>query len=207
MPKTRRRTQQERSSETRAKVIGAATACVVELGFRGATMTAIAERAGVTWGAMQHHFGDKDAIFDGVLLGSLAGLEAELGSLRGSGKDVPGRVRALIRKVRELLRGPGYRAFVEIQLNRGRGASASDAEHLAWSRTVALALRRAWREAFADLGLGTARLDSAQRFAFMLLSGIAAESMLFPDVDNSRQYLAILEEDLLRMLAPGARAT
>jgi AcrR family transcriptional regulator len=200
-----RRTQEERSSETRAKVIAAATDCVAELGFRGATMTAIAERAGVTWGALQHHYGDKDAILDGVLHGSLERLEEELGALRATAGGVPERVRAVVRKARELIDGPSYRAFVEIQLNRGRGGSAATRAHREWSRAVAASLRRAWRGAFGGLGLRSNRLDAGQRFAFMLLSGIAAESMLFPDVDNSRHYFVILEQDLLRLLVEDDR--
>jgi len=201
-----RRSQEERSSQTRAKVIRAATDCVAELGFRGATMSAIAERAGVTWGALQHHYGDKEAILDGVLHGSLERLEQELGSLRGTPGGVPERVRAVVRKARELLEGPSYRAFVEIQLNRGRRGSAASRAHRDWSRTVAASLRRAWREAFGGLGLRANRLDASQRFAFMLLSGIAAESMLFPDVDNSRHYFVILEQDLLRLLTGSGRS-
>ena len=61
------RTQEERSLSTRAKVVAAASECLAELGFRGATMGAIADRAGVSWGAIQHQFGEKDALLDAVL--------------------------------------------------------------------------------------------------------------------------------------------
>jgi AcrR family transcriptional regulator len=195
-----RRTQEERSAETRAKVIRATTECLAELGFRATTMTAIAQRAGVTWGAMQHQFGAKEAILDAVLESSLEEFEAQLATLSGLTPSVEVRVRAFIRKSRELLRGPSYRAFVEIQLNRGRDELREATSGPSWGRHVAASLARAWARVFRDLDVTPSRLRSAQRFAYMVLSGIAAEAMLFPDVDFSRQHLAVLEQNLLQML-------
>ncbi|MFZ4603453.1 MAG: TetR/AcrR family transcriptional regulator [Caulobacterales bacterium] len=47
-----------KGSETHQKLIEAVIAVVFENGYAGATMARIAERAGVTRGAIQHHFGD-----------------------------------------------------------------------------------------------------------------------------------------------------
>lgn len=192
----RRRTQEERSAATRAKVVEAATACVAEQGFRGATMGAMAQRAGLSWGALQHQFGEKEAIFDAVLEQAIARLRDQLGGLREAHPEPADRVRALMRCFRQLARGPSYRAFVEIQLNRARASEPSEA----WTRYVAQSLSEAWRELFGDLGLPKRRLDDAQRFAFAVLSGIASESTLFPGADFSRRSLDILEATLLRLL-------
>ena len=199
-----RRTQEERSAETRSKVIRAAAECLAELGFKGATMSAIAERAGVTWGAMQHHFGDKNAILDAVLESALAELEAGLSDLDEVEPEIEKRVRAFIPKADALLRGPGYRAFVEIQLNRARDEAREPRAEATWSEQVAGALARVWKRAFGDLGIAPRKLQAARRFSFMVLSGIAAETMLFPGFDFSRQHLRILEENLLRMLSDRA---
>jgi AcrR family transcriptional regulator len=180
-------------------VIEAASACVAELGFKGATMSAIAQRAGVSWGAIQHQFGEKDAILDAVLEAALAEFEAELASVREAGAEPTARVRAFIAVVARLLRGPSYRAFLEIQLNRGRDEARAGAAEAGWSAHVAEVLVRAWRNAFGDLGVPVAALRRSRRFAYMVLSGIAAEAMLFPDVDFSRQHLAELEANLLRI--------
>jgi AcrR family transcriptional regulator len=192
-----RRSQSERSAATRAKVVRAATECVAEQGFRGATMSAIAARAGVSWGAMQHQFGDKDAILDAVLEQSLQELGRRLLGVAESHADPAARVRAFVTCCRELLQGPSYRAFVEIQLSRGRG-DGEDSQ--AWADYVGQAISEIWQSLFGDLGL-PAREDAAlQRFTFALLSGVAAESMLFPGIDFSRSHLDILQETLLRKL-------
>lgn len=47
------------ASDTPQKLIDAVVKVVFEQGYAGATMTLIAREAGVTRGAIQHHFGDK----------------------------------------------------------------------------------------------------------------------------------------------------
>jgi len=61
-----RRTQADRSAETRGALIGAARALFAERGYAGAGREEIVERAGVTRGALYHHFGAKEALFRAV---------------------------------------------------------------------------------------------------------------------------------------------
>src|SRR5260370_20167488 len=51
-----RRTQAERTAATRAAVLEATVECVVSRGFGGTTTTEVAHRAGVSPGAVLHHF-------------------------------------------------------------------------------------------------------------------------------------------------------
>jgi len=51
-----RRTQVQRREETRAKLLDAVISCVDEFGYAGATTRRIADRAGVSMGAVTHHF-------------------------------------------------------------------------------------------------------------------------------------------------------
>src|ERR1700752_4404172 len=52
---------------TRARIIAAVVDGIAELGFQRTTAQEIASRAGVTWGAVQHHFGGKDRLLLAVL--------------------------------------------------------------------------------------------------------------------------------------------
>jgi AcrR family transcriptional regulator len=61
-----RRTQAERRASTRSALIGAARRLFAEKGFAGAGREEIVERAGVTRGAMYHHFASKEALFQAV---------------------------------------------------------------------------------------------------------------------------------------------
>lgn len=61
-----RRTQAERSRSTRAALIASGRALFAERGFAGTAREEIVERAGVTRGALHHHFGTKQALFSAV---------------------------------------------------------------------------------------------------------------------------------------------
>ncbi|MGH3862367.1 TetR/AcrR family transcriptional regulator [Actinokineospora sp.] len=51
-----RQPQQDRSRATRQRLLAAAIDCLAELGWTGSTVSTVAERAGVSRGAAQHHF-------------------------------------------------------------------------------------------------------------------------------------------------------
>src|SRR5215831_12693449 len=67
LSKQPRRTQRERSDATRAALVAAATALFAERGFHGTPAELVVGRAGLTSGALYHHFGDKRALFRTVL--------------------------------------------------------------------------------------------------------------------------------------------
>jgi len=61
-----RRTQQERRAATRAALLAAGRELFAAKGFAGAGREEIVERAGVTRGAMYHHFASKEDLFRAV---------------------------------------------------------------------------------------------------------------------------------------------
>ncbi|WP_018654017.1 TetR/AcrR family transcriptional regulator [Actinomadura flavalba] len=61
-PTRSRRTQGERTAATRAALLDATIACLVEHGYHGTTTTRVVERAGVSRGAQVHHFPTKQAL-------------------------------------------------------------------------------------------------------------------------------------------------
>lgn len=55
--------KQDRSRATRQRLLEAAVACLAEHGWAGSTVSAVAERAGVSRGAAQHHFPTREDLF------------------------------------------------------------------------------------------------------------------------------------------------
>ena len=53
---TRRPTQQERSAATKQRLLDATIECLVELGYAGTTTLEVQHRAGVSRGALLHHY-------------------------------------------------------------------------------------------------------------------------------------------------------
>jgi AcrR family transcriptional regulator len=91
----KRQTQAERSEATRAALLSAARSLFAEYGYNGASSEAIVAAAGVSRGALQHHFVDKRSLFAAVYeevelevvqataeAGMAAGHDDPLGALR-----------------------------------------------------------------------------------------------------------------------------
>lgn len=55
--------KQDRSRVTRQKLLEAAVSCLAEHGWAGSTVSVVAERAGVSRGAAQHHFPTREDLF------------------------------------------------------------------------------------------------------------------------------------------------
>jgi AcrR family transcriptional regulator len=62
-----RRTQEQRSSATRARILDATLECLAELGYADTTTIVVAERAGVSRGAQLHHFPTRAALISAAV--------------------------------------------------------------------------------------------------------------------------------------------
>lgn len=60
--------QGQKSAMTRATILEAATQCFVKFGYKNTTTSRIAQEAGVSRGAMLHHFPSRDAVIKGAVL-------------------------------------------------------------------------------------------------------------------------------------------
>jgi AcrR family transcriptional regulator len=83
-------TQVQRSSATREKTIAATIDCLIELGYHGATIAAVAERAGISRGAVSHQYPDKCRlvvdVIEEIARRRLAEALHTLGTLAGSAR-------------------------------------------------------------------------------------------------------------------------
>ena len=99
---TVREPQQARSHETRRRLVEAAAAALAELGHPGATTTAVAERAGVSHGALFKHFPTKTALVTAGVAHLLARFVA---AFRSSFPEKAGARAALDLRLRTAVRG------------------------------------------------------------------------------------------------------
>ncbi|MEU0505842.1 helix-turn-helix domain-containing protein [Nocardia sp. NPDC005998] len=112
--KQQRRTQEQRSSEMRTRLLDATIDCLVEYGYGGTTTPRVAERAGVTRGAQVHHFGSKTDLVVAAI-SHLAQLRAET-AMREMPKVQAGAdpVGVALEFLWELHQGPLFIATVEL---------------------------------------------------------------------------------------------
>lgn len=62
-----REPQQDRSRATRRRLLTSAVSCLAEYGWAGTTVTVVAERAGMSRGAAQHHFPTREDLFEAAI--------------------------------------------------------------------------------------------------------------------------------------------
>ncbi|KAA6214513.1 TetR/AcrR family transcriptional regulator [Streptomyces albofaciens JCM 4342] len=142
--------QQERSRATRRALLEAAVSCLAEHGWSGSTVSVVAERAGVSRGAAQHHFRTREDLFtaavEHVAEMRQSALKAVANDLPPTGS--PARTRIVVEEIVGLYTGPLFRAALHLWV------AASDEEPLR-DRVTALEARvgrEAHRTAVALLG-------------------------------------------------------
>src|ERR1700722_9995230 len=90
--------QQDRSRRALQKVLGAAESVLVAKGFDEFTMTAVAEQADVSIGAIYRRFEGKDQLLEAVWDFLLAKMESDLATaLDNAAPNLAGVVSALVR--------------------------------------------------------------------------------------------------------------
>jgi AcrR family transcriptional regulator len=200
-----RRTQEERSAETRGRVLEATLDCLAELGYGATTTTAVAERAGVSRGAQLHHFPTRASLIAAAVDRLYAGLRQDYEKTfarLAPGADRLGAAVDLFRKVWGDLR---LTAVLELHV-----AARTDAELKAAlapvdrdheNHVVLLARRFFPREALAEPRF-RAILDVVQE----TLRGMAVRRLLDRDDRRAAQTVSMLKELVTSALRHGAGA-
>ena len=194
----RRRSHAERTAETRARLIEAVVDSIAELGVQRATAQVIVARAGITWGAVQHHFRGKDGLLLAVLEDSFARFAERL-------RDIPPdvslaeRVGLFVDRAWAHFNSRHYRSTFEILRNfLGRE------EHRGgdWREQMQEAWNGVWSRIFSDARLSRRRSLVLQHYTVATLSGLASTLTLEgPGAVLPKWELEMLKETLIRELA------
>ncbi|HEV2346857.1 MAG TPA: TetR/AcrR family transcriptional regulator [Actinocrinis sp.] len=105
---------QERSRTTRRRLLDAAVECLAELGWSGSTIAVVAQRAGVSRGAAQHHFPTREDLYTAAIRHVA---ETRIADLRESVQHLPNgaaRTEALVELLIDLYTGPSFRAALHL---------------------------------------------------------------------------------------------
>ncbi|MGW4088487.1 TetR/AcrR family transcriptional regulator [Nocardia sp. NPDC004750] len=109
--------KQDRSRATRQRLLEATIDCLAEMGWAAATVAVVAERAGVSRGAAQHHFPTREDLITAALefMFDTRGGQAvqEASSLRELGDGV-GRTEAVVAGLVESYTSPLFKAALQV---------------------------------------------------------------------------------------------
>jgi AcrR family transcriptional regulator len=192
-PRTTRRTQAERRETTRVALMAAARRLFGERGFAAVSIEEIASEAGVTRGALYHHFDSKEALFGALF----EALEQEL-----VGRALKAATAAA--NPWESLRH-GARAFLE-------GVSETPTRRIVLLDAPAVLGWEKWREIDLRYGLGAlkAALKAAMDAGAMqerpidplahMLLGALTEAAMMIGPETSREVAADQFDALLESL-------
>ncbi|SDC94852.1 TetR/AcrR family transcriptional regulator [Streptomyces prasinopilosus] len=105
--------KQDRSRATRQRLLEAAVACLAEHGWAGSTVLVVAERAGVSRGAAQHHFPTREDLFTAAVEYVAEERSTALRDLFPDGTTAGDR-RAVVAALIDLYTGPLFRAALHL---------------------------------------------------------------------------------------------
>ena len=189
-----RRTQAERTAETRRRILDAVVESIAEVGFKRSTASEIARRSGLTWGAVQHHFGGKDGMLIAVLDDSFRRFAERMETIPLEGTSLEKRAGLFIDRAFEHFSSPHYRSTYEILLHYLGRSDAKRRPRGDWRERMFVGWDALWRRLFADAGLSRARHFVLQHYTISVLSGLASTLML----EGSEAAIRPAELDLLK---------
>lgn len=199
-----RRSQDERSAGTRARLLDATIESLQAVGYAQTTTTAVCERAGLSRGAQVHHFPKKHDLVISAVAHLAARRAAELRRRAAAlppAADPDERLGALLALVEEAFSGPLFLAALELWV-----AARTDAElHRAlvgFERAAGRGLAELWREIAGPLA-DAARFDAVLELTMHLARGMALQRILRSD-DTARRRLFALWRELVAAALRGA---
>ncbi|WP_112465479.1 TetR/AcrR family transcriptional regulator [Streptomyces triticisoli] len=188
--------KQDRSRVTRQRLLQSAVECLAEHGWAGSTVSVVAERAGVSRGAVQHHFPTREDLFTAAVEYVAEERSTALRALfpQGAAGDRHAVVAALV----DLYTGPLFRAALHLWV----AASNEDQLRPRVTELEARVGRETHRIAVELLGADESRpgaRETVQGFLDMA-RGLGLANLLTDDTARRErvvtQWTALLEQAL-----------
>ncbi|MBL0939295.1 MAG: helix-turn-helix transcriptional regulator [Gemmatimonadaceae bacterium] len=188
-----------RPEDRRREVLDAARRVFLDAGFRGASLNAVSEEAGVTKGCLYHYFDSKEEL----LLALLRDRAQEADALGDAVQDAQSRDDVLAKAVHLLWER--YEREGELDMT---GMVLTELPHApAVAQTffdeVIVKKREALRQAFETQGPGTVDPELAAMLIPSMIMGVALGYRLCRGLDGSKYSSKQIEEAMLTILSRG----
>ena len=195
---------------TRARVVDAAIACILDEGFYRASSNKIAKRAGVTWGVIQYHFGTREALLVAVHERGLEELDRCLTDAVIVGGTVEARLESFVDALWSYYRRPEFLAYMQVVLNLSHDPTTAESTRLALKTSqdrVGARLPALGRGVLGD-GPSDAEVEETARFLYNVVRGLALDQELLdamPVEHSSAEQFDAQRVELVRVLADSLR--
>lgn len=200
LEKTRsRRSQEQRRRATTNKLIEATIEVVNENGYSGLRAATITKKAGVTWGAVQHLFGDKENLLLTVANRTYEELSLALNADISPTARLEKRVEQIVDLTWKAYQSEAYLAMVEI-LRGSRSQTAFNKELLKRQQSVNEDVRNTWLRIFSNADIDDRVIDDARDLVTLTLSGLAARRIFLRSKKDPKNILSMLKEATINVL-------
>jgi AcrR family transcriptional regulator len=183
-----RRTQESRSAETRSRVLDATVECLIAFGYSGTTTSAVQERAGISRGALMHHFGSKAELLVAAVRHLAEQRGANLVRQAATLQCEPDRGARAIDLLWETFTGPLFTATLELWV-AARTDPELGAAVLEFERSLRKHLDLAMRHLFGEAIASRPAFADAIELTLQFMRGAALTSIL--RTDETRQQAVI----------------
>ena len=183
---------QARAERTRTVVIDETVRCILDEGFAPPSVRHITDRAGLTWGVVQYHFGDLDGLLMAVVdrgFGELLDALAELPTQAVREGSVAARTAFVVDTIWDAFSSPTSMAALEILISTRGLRDAVANTHLADLMATLNVLGRHLGE-----GLSARHAGRIGNLIWATLRGLVVAQMTWPEpVDSTRDRQALVE--------------
>lgn len=163
-----------KSEQTKKRLIEGAIRCLVKFGYSRTTTARVAAEAGLSRGAMLHHFENGDALMHAVIA---ALHEKRLRAIRRSNDIGGGDVHEIVRAYWDQLSSPSFTAFLELSIaartDQGLAQILEPAQAEFRERRYALSI-----EAFPEWQKNRANFDLALALSQQTIEGMAINRLV-----------------------------
>jgi len=183
-----RRSQAERSAETRERLLDATLECLAARGWAGTTTTEVAERAGVSRGAQLHHFPTRAELVAAAVAHLAERRLAEFAAAVAALPEDADVVQAGLERLWRMFSDPSGYALLELVV-----AARTDGELRRSLEPVARRLDERFEqvtgELFPEALHRSSRLATLRSVIFLLLQGLAVQRIVLDDPARRREVL------------------
>lgn len=193
-----RRPQAERSADTRGKLIQAAIACLNRTGYSATTVSTVAEEAGVSRGAMTHHFPAKTELMLAVVEAVFSD-DARIYNDTIATMAPADWLMALPETMWSVISRPSGTAVMEIMLASRSDPDLADKLRIAQSRIDQRA--HEWsKERIRAAGVEPhPESEAIHELYVAAVRGLALEAVFMNNADGVHRSLAMLSEMMRRV--------
>ncbi len=200
-----RRTQVERSEETRDKILTAAIELMNKRGYAGFRVTEVAEIAGLSRGAQLHHFKTKDALISAALTRVFTIASQDVRARvqvinENPGCSITDIVDAIIDDARQFFFSDNFRFALDMSLVGARDLKVARMARET-IRKEALPNEEVWVEVLMQAGLAEDVARDALCFLRSVIRGLMVRSLTTRDPQQGRRVIAMAREMLLSRIA------